>query len=346
MVRKQQVILAVSAVLCLAIISCGKSDVEKSKEFISVGMFPEAIMLLNKRIADKADDPEAHFLLGVCFINTGNIREAEKRFASAVRLKSDYGIQIGGKYKKAGTDDLKKSDATMAIGLFTKAIEFQPDLKSEIVELSMKKVDALFNGIAQDSFPSQKKDHKKMMVALLDFASSLGHPGIADYYAKISETLNFPEEKTQFLEKAAGIDPKYKADLQQMYRDQATARLEQSLSGDLDAWGKAVVNAEKYLSKDKILQYAGKYFEKHYANVRPFSIEPKDGWVPKITVHNMQKVHYVSAEDFAMKGSFSNRSLECPKSLAIPKNCTFSGRGKISVSFKSNKPTKGYFWVE
>jgi hypothetical protein len=185
-----------------------------------------------------------------------------------------------------------------------------------------------------------------MIVALLDFASSLGHPGIADYYAKISETLNFPEEKSQFLEKAAGIDPKYKADLQQMYRHQATARLKQSLSGDLDAWGKAVANAEKYLSKDKILQYAGKYFEKHYANVRPFSIEPKDGWVPKITVHNMQKIYYVSAEDFAIKGSFSNRSFECPKSLGKPKNCTFSGRGKISVSFKSNKPTKGYFWVE
>jgi hypothetical protein len=100
-----------------------------------------------------------------CWVSVSSILarfgRLKKRFASAVRLKSDYGFQIGEKYKKAGTDDLNKVDATMAIGLFTKAIEFQPDLKPEIVELSMKKVDDLFNGIAQNSFPSQKKNHKR-----------------------------------------------------------------------------------------------------------------------------------------------------------------------------------------
>lgn len=126
-------------------VGCGSNDVEKAKEFMAAGMYPQAIELLNKRIQEKPDDAEAHFQLGVCLINTGSFRMADERFASAVRLKPDYGFQIGGEYKIAGMQALGKSDFSNAQNLFDKAVSFQPDLKDEIVKFCVEKGTALLN---------------------------------------------------------------------------------------------------------------------------------------------------------------------------------------------------------
>jgi len=110
------------------------TDVKKAKEFMSAGMYPQAIELLNKRINDKPTDAEAHFQLGVCYINTGNYSRADQRFGSAVKLKPDYGYQIGGKYKKVGDEALNKGNTGRAQSLYQKAVQYQPDLKSGIVK--------------------------------------------------------------------------------------------------------------------------------------------------------------------------------------------------------------------
>jgi len=140
-------ILFIVSVLFFLIIpaGCGTSDVEKAKEFMAAGMYPQATELLKKRIQEKPDDADAHYNFGICLLNTGNFSKADERFASAVRLKSDYGFQIGGAYKQAGIESLKNSNISNATGLFAKAVEFQPDLKSEIAEFCMKEAEALID---------------------------------------------------------------------------------------------------------------------------------------------------------------------------------------------------------
>lgn len=91
-----------------------ENDVDKAKKFMSAGMYPQAIELLNKTISEKPDNAEAHFQLGICYINTDNFRSAGERFGSAVQLKSDYGYQIGGEYKKAGSSALDKGQISQA----------------------------------------------------------------------------------------------------------------------------------------------------------------------------------------------------------------------------------------
>jgi tetratricopeptide (TPR) repeat protein len=110
------------------------SDVKKAKEFMTAGMYPQAIELLNKRINDKPTDAEAHFQLGVCYVNTGNYSRADERFGSAVKLKPDYGYQIGGKYKKVGDEALNKGNTGQAQSLYQKAVQYQPDLKADIAK--------------------------------------------------------------------------------------------------------------------------------------------------------------------------------------------------------------------
>lgn len=110
------------------------ADVKKAKEFMNAGMYPQAIELLNKRINDKPTDAEAHYQLGVCYVKTGSFGQAEERFASAVRLKPDYGYQVGGDFKKAGSEALDKGHIGRAQSLFEKAVEYQPDLKAGIAK--------------------------------------------------------------------------------------------------------------------------------------------------------------------------------------------------------------------
>jgi len=107
-------------------------EVKKAKDFMAAGMYPQAIELLNKRISDKPTDTEAHYQLGICYINTGNYSGADERFGSAVRLKSEYGYKIGGDYKKAGSESLSKGQTGQAQTLFRKAVQYQPDLQNEI----------------------------------------------------------------------------------------------------------------------------------------------------------------------------------------------------------------------
>ena len=108
------------------------NEVDKAKDFIKAGMYPQAIEQLQKRINDKPTDAEAHYLLGTCYMHTGNYGATEERFKSAVRLKADYGYKIGGEFRQAGSAALSRGQVQQAQGLFAKAVQYQPDLKQEI----------------------------------------------------------------------------------------------------------------------------------------------------------------------------------------------------------------------
>lgn len=110
------------------------NDVDKAKEFMAAAMYPQAIALLEKAINDKPTNAEAHYQLGICYINKDNYSGADERFASAVRLKPDYGYKIGAQYRKAGSETLNKDRTAEARSLFRKAVQFQPKLKKEIAK--------------------------------------------------------------------------------------------------------------------------------------------------------------------------------------------------------------------
>jgi tetratricopeptide (TPR) repeat protein len=183
------------------------NDVDKAKEFMTAGMYPQAIELLNKRIMDKPTDAEAHFQLGICYINTGSYSQADERFASAVRIKSDYGYQIGGEYKKVGLSTLDKGNDSTALTLFKQAIKYQPDLKTGITDQLFEK------GKAQP-------DRYFSMVLNLDPSQK---SKVADYYKSLSDKTTDEEGKIAYLKKAADIDSarygeKYNADAQVLGR--------------------------------------------------------------------------------------------------------------------------------
>jgi len=108
--------------------------VEKANEFMKAGMYPQAIELLKKRIDDKPSDGQAHFQLGICYIHTNMFTKADKRFASAVQLNSDYGFQIADEYKKVGINNLQNGHIVTTDKLFKKAFKYQPNLRTDIAK--------------------------------------------------------------------------------------------------------------------------------------------------------------------------------------------------------------------
>lgn len=125
------------AMFLVAIIGCSifKSDVDKAREFVQAGMYPQAIALLTKKIDEKPTNAEAHFLLGVCFINTGKPAGGEEEFRKAVTFKSDFGRNIGKEFVNAAKANLfKKSPIPLTRHLFLKAIEYEPSLRQSIAK--------------------------------------------------------------------------------------------------------------------------------------------------------------------------------------------------------------------
>ena len=137
---KNSIVCALVFGLCFVVVSSASAfslfnrDVSKAKKFMKAGMYPQAIAVLEKRINDEPDDAEAHFLLGKCYILTGNLSGADARFKSAVRLDADYGFKIGGEYRRAGSEALARGDVDRALRLFGKAAGYQPGLRKEIAE--------------------------------------------------------------------------------------------------------------------------------------------------------------------------------------------------------------------
>jgi tetratricopeptide (TPR) repeat protein len=109
-------------------------DVQKAKEFMEVGMYPNALELLNKRIKEDPSDAEAHLLLGECYLNQGDYGKAKDQFDNALKLNSNLSNKIGGVYKRAGDKANNAYQMAAALNLYQEAIIYRPDLKELILQ--------------------------------------------------------------------------------------------------------------------------------------------------------------------------------------------------------------------
>ncbi len=156
-------------VLFLPNCACSGTEFAEAKGFMAAENYSQAIPLLDRRVKDNPEDSETHYLLGVCFINTGKYKGAKEQFVSAVGLDNGYGPAIGREYNKIGSAVLKKGTYGMAGILFKRAIEYDPGLqigigrqyfevgKSYLDQQQSSTADRLFS-IAVQYDPSLRKE--------------------------------------------------------------------------------------------------------------------------------------------------------------------------------------------
>lgn len=90
-------------------------------------------------------------------------------------MKPDYGYQIGGEYKKAGSSYLLKGSVRQAQELFQKAVEYQPDLKASISQEAYALGEVFFKQGKYDAVDS------KFLLAV-EFDQSLNQQICDKYY--------------------------------------------------------------------------------------------------------------------------------------------------------------------
>jgi len=78
------------------------ADVAKAKEFNQAGMYEQAATLLEKSIYDTPTDAEAHFQLGISYLNLREFKAADARFSSAVKLDADYEPRVEREMNRSG----------------------------------------------------------------------------------------------------------------------------------------------------------------------------------------------------------------------------------------------------
>jgi tetratricopeptide (TPR) repeat protein len=109
-------------------------DVKEAKNFMEMGMYSQAIELLNKRINENPSDAEAHLLLGECYLNQGDYLKAKGQFDNALKLNSNLSNRIGLLYKKYGDNANDTSQMEAALNLYQEAISYHLNLKEQIIK--------------------------------------------------------------------------------------------------------------------------------------------------------------------------------------------------------------------
>lgn len=337
-----------SFVFCF--LGCGSNDVKKAQEFMNAGMYVQAMELLSKRIGEKPSDPDAHFLMGICNIHTNNDRAANDRFASAVRLKLDYGFKIGTEYKKAGNEVLTDRNMARALGLYIEAVNYQPSLKDEIGTELLAEGKSLF----------EKGQHK---IAAASFTAAnvikpeLGTT-IAEYYYQAGKNHDVPldlqtlcfdnavkyDKKTEYVQ--AHADHHY--ELGKAAKTTEAAIKELKIANKFDGKFKSELKAkQEQFEHEKFMAVVKKYeAERGKAKHIRIELKNKQKLAAKFKGPRKVDVHYLSLYDFIVSdGEKFKDSWE--KSPSKPHWIELYCGPKTNLFFSVvDRPVDIYFWLE
>ena len=335
-----------SFVFCF--LGCGSNDVKKSQEFMNAGMYVQAMELLSKRIGEKPSDPDAHFLMGICNIHTNNDRAANDRFASAVRLKPDYGFKIGDEYRKAGNEAITNGDISRALNLYLRAVNYQPSLKDEIGKGLFTEGKSLF----------EKGQHK---IAAARFTAASGikpefGAGIAEYYYQAGIKPDVPMDlKTLCFDNAVKYDKKteytqayadHHYELSKAAKNTGAAMAELKIANKFGGKFKSELKAkQQQIEHEKFMAVVKKY-EAKWGPVKKVELNEPGKWVPVCTIKNKSKINYLSLNEFKER---DNTNKENTWKAAPNKKYGYRlyGSKEIHIEFRMiDKPTDVYFWIE
>lgn len=174
------------------------SDVKKAKEFIQAGMYPQAIELLNKHINEKPTDSEAHYLLGKCYLRQSQLDLANNRYQSAAKLDHNYNVMIATDFRELADKKLESRDFSAAIKMYSRAIQFQPEMKESIAQYCFNKGSGELSTQYFDIAVSIDQSFKiKSFNLIMDKAESTSGIDCLPLYSKASIYLNKNSERGQ-----------------------------------------------------------------------------------------------------------------------------------------------------
>jgi len=305
-----------------------KSDVDKAKEFIQAGMYHQAISLLEKEIADNPTNAEAHYQLGICYVDQGNSNRAEEKFSISVHLKPDYRFKIGRAYKKMADVALNRGKLSSIRSHYDKAINYNPSLRKDIASNLLKK--GLQGGKNADVILSQAISYNRKL-----------EKEVTNYYYALSQQTT-GGKSLEILKKANNYSRKYDSEIGNKLLEIANRQESES------SRKKYIEEASNYTDKKTLFHATVQYYTDRLGH--PKKIELNTGeWVEAETVEYGDKIHYLSMYNFKTRKGGAVRLWKAAileKNLFLFTDSDMIGND-ISLWFSKNyKNTTVYFWTE
>lgn len=201
LMRKILTFLLAICMLC----ACTKKPADKAKQFIEAGMYGDAIPLLEEEIQKNPKNTEAHYLLGMAFLNLGEEDGASQSFDRAIKLdQKKYTKKTTEAYHKTGLNFLgQDTPAGVRRGLryLDQALDTDASLKSEISKAYRDR------GIALAK--TDKSLSYKLLVRSLELDPNLKRDDDF-YYALYIEDVEDPELQNKGCEDFLSLFPESK----------------------------------------------------------------------------------------------------------------------------------------
>lgn len=205
--------ILILSIITMLILSCGSKEVKKAKQYIDAGMYEQAVELLQIEIKDDPKNPEAHYLLGVCYLNQRREGRAEEPFERAIMLDKGYRKNIGHGYYDAGLNLIDKGQIDDGFDYFRKAIRMDIDLKKPIAQKCYEL------GIETSKTTSDPEEVLPFFDASVEF-----DPGLKDNVARASYNIaedlaekGFGKSAVRYAETSVDISPDYIKGAAQVY---------------------------------------------------------------------------------------------------------------------------------
>ncbi len=334
----------------MAILGCGGSDYEKAKRHIDEGMFTQAIELLDREVAAHPASADARFLLGVAYINTGQLEAAETQFARTVQLEPSYSVQVGREYKKSGNHALKEGNTASAFNHFQRALRYQPSLKKDVANSVYIKGKEL----SRAGNDARAIEYHQYAIA----NDPLLGRDLANWYAL--QAVKAESELTQATlhQAAMQFEKAYrdeqarlrKANARQQAEKQALsarAKLALAIERRIDehAWERLAHKGAKALGDKEIVQWSVKYYKAAGHQIRQLTLTSRD-WVKIGRVSNRSSMFFLSTEDLW----YIKSSLMTPRNLGSAtkkaKGIQFRGDEFMDIAVKTETPPNDiFYWI-
>ena len=128
------ILVCVAVCLCLASpgLAIFKPEVEKAKELMDQDMYEDAIKILKRHIQKEPTDGDAFIQLGICYLNTDNVIEADESFKAAAKISSDHNAELATIYQEMADYHVELNELELAKTAYDQMVEFNPDLADEV----------------------------------------------------------------------------------------------------------------------------------------------------------------------------------------------------------------------
>lgn len=336
--------------LLMTILGCGPSEVEKARQYIREGKFPQAYELLSRQTAENSEDAEALFLLGVALINTGRISAAEGPFATAIKLNADLEAKIGEAYYKAGDIALQAGNTEQGVRLFKAAVHHRPGLKDSVARSFYSKG----KDLSQAGQETQAIELHHLAIAI----NPLLGKEIGRWYAIRAAKADSASDQANLLRAASHFENAYQEEVSLRKQVSAAeeaakralslrAKMKHVIAQRLDerAWERLALKSLKTLGAEETLQWSVKYYAQSGYDIKRLELDDQ-GWTPLGSFANQSHMFFLSSKDFWYLKSSVKQPQSIQAAITKAKGIQFRGEAYMDISLKTESPpTEVFYWV-